>query len=204
MSSAEYYLIPKATFKNLVSETQDHSIERPIPKSKFVMDIPPPEKKSNPNIKDLLSFYIDHPAKLRVAENLLEYFKNHERISFDERGNLFAPINDGNILDVIQYLVLNKSSNHANKDFIKNLINIINIPKNYVTNKASRKFLFEEVRKINPPQSRIPILATPPQDSINQINNMMRSQSVETLSNIVPSRLRTRARPIHYKPYTRS
>ena len=124
------------------------------PQTKMILQNTPSDVMPNPDIKHLLSFYIDFPSKIHLAESLLEYFRNREDIRYDAQGNLFQPIKSLNILNVIQYLILNKISNNTEVDTIKSFIKLINLPEEYINHKDSRKVLFGENK---PLKSKIPI-----------------------------------------------
>ena len=104
--------MPKSSVDRWVKN--NHENENPIseasasyrmPQSQMILQNTPPE---NPNIKHMISFYIDQPSKLNVAENLFDYMKNQDNIRFNDRGDVLIPPIKTNILDVIQYLVLEK------------------------------------------------------------------------------------------------
>ena len=164
MSTEEYCLVPKNTLDRMMmkNEADPQITELPpdnyrLPQTHRIIQNISPDKKNNPNIKHMLSLYINDPMKLNLAESLLEYFKLHQDVKFDDLGSLLVPPIKSNILDVIQYLISNTTSSNTKIEDIKNFIHAIKFPKEFIHNRWSRKYLFEnEFPSIPDFESRIP------------------------------------------------
>ena len=154
MSSEEYCLVPKSTLERLSKNDMGSQLQFPnssddtpsyrTPPTHMLIQNIPPDKKQNPDIKHMLGFYIDQPEKLKLAESLYDYIKSRDDVKFDDHGNLISPSIKTNILEIIQYLILNQVSSPANKENIKNFIHSIKYPRDLVPDKLSRKYLYED------------------------------------------------------------
>ena len=131
----------------------------PLQNSILLNEIKVPEKKtqnlsSTTSLYELLPLRIKKSSDLSRARVLLKHFEKNGNITWDSFGDIFSPINNYNIIDIINDLI-NKSDKIEKKrlDDYKHFISIANIPTWLIKNETILNAI-----KRDPPPSPPPTL----------------------------------------------
>ena len=152
----EYYLIPKHLYdiiNNQSSKTKPNKSTQELnPGQIWQTRIPPPSLQNkvnlnkiqnyqnqennnkNPNIYSQLS--IRFPQKtLPLANQILRHFENTNDFKWDQYGDLFSPINNYNIVDIIDNIIShNNKIEDKYKETYKYIILSSNLPYHFINN----------------------------------------------------------------------
>ena len=105
------------------------------------LPLPKRNQASNPDLENLIE--IQFPvATSRYVKAFLNLFKNNSFVTWDEMGDLKAPIQGFNIINVLKKLISDKSSIEINElPFYKIILSTIGSPYDFIKNVSAREQL---------------------------------------------------------------
>lgn len=140
----EYCLVPvKIAEKYIQSKnkipTQESTPKAVIPATKPRPIVSPP---STPNVNSLVKSFMT-PATQEFGVSVVNLLRNSPGVSWDDKGNLLAPISGINLIDLLQIMANKKGTfPAAHRPLIKTLFGLTDLPKDIIKNPSERKRVF--------------------------------------------------------------
>ena len=104
--------------------------------------IHPPEKNSkNGSLYEQLNLEIG-TGKIARARLILKHFENSNKLIWGEHGDLYSPLSNYNVINIIRDFIYQEDIGGSNKlEDYKYLVSITGLPKHLIENKALLRFL---------------------------------------------------------------
>ena len=172
----ELYLIPKQGYERMLSSLNTVSVKiKGNTKSKnnreWKTSIPPPsvqnpstphiplrvvktlenKENRNPSLYELLPMTIK-TDEISHAKIILKYFEKTNNISWDNTGDLYAPVNEGNIIDIINDFNSGKTKFTDHKiELYKYIITTTGLPLWMIKNPTIKKMIIpKDIIEVKP------------------------------------------------------